>query len=340
MTKNAGLEGFVWFFGRVENRLDPLLLGRVQIRIFNFHTSDISILPTTSLPWASIGQPIYSAAQNGVGISPTGIQVGSIVYGWFLDGEEAQLPIIMGTIAGLHAAIVLGDGPQGFSPKATSDINPLVQGIDTFVNVPIGPEPQSAYSAIYPFNKVFTSEGGISVEYDDTPLNRRIRVIHPSGTYTEINETGRVVTKAVDNTFEIDLRNRNVYIQGQLTVQVLGDSIFNVNGDASINVVKNATISVLQNAIASVGQNLTAEVQGVANITASKLNIEATSDITVVAGGTFSVHASTIDFISGSRISLTGVAIVVTAGVGFIVNSIGDNHINAGGENFMVPLPV
>jgi hypothetical protein len=91
---------FVWWTGVVEDRNDPEQLGRCRVRIFGFHTDDITLLPTRDLPWAIPLQPITSAATSGLGHTPLGIVNGSWVVGWFLDGEEAQRPLIIGTIAG------------------------------------------------------------------------------------------------------------------------------------------------------------------------------------------------------------------------------------------------
>lgn len=94
------MKNFIWWTGVVENRDDPERLGRCQVRIFGYHTEDTNLLPTADLPWAIPLQPITSAATSGIGSSPVGIVTGAWVTGWFLDGEQAQQPIIMGTIAG------------------------------------------------------------------------------------------------------------------------------------------------------------------------------------------------------------------------------------------------
>ena len=44
-TKSIGQEGFVWFIGRVEDREDPLQLGRVKVRIMDFHPESKSLVP-------------------------------------------------------------------------------------------------------------------------------------------------------------------------------------------------------------------------------------------------------------------------------------------------------
>ena len=52
-----GKEGFVWWYGVVEDRKDPLYLGRVKVRCMGFHTDDKSLIPTEDLPWAQVILP-------------------------------------------------------------------------------------------------------------------------------------------------------------------------------------------------------------------------------------------------------------------------------------------
>jgi len=93
-------QNLVWFFGVVENRMDPNFLGRIQVRCYGHHTSNRLEIPTEDLPWAMVMQPVTSAAQTDVGESPTGIVEGSWVVGFFIDGEEAQQPLVIGTLGG------------------------------------------------------------------------------------------------------------------------------------------------------------------------------------------------------------------------------------------------
>ena len=87
------------YTGVVENRADPLHLGRCQVRIVGLHTDDKTILPTEDLPWATPLQPITSAANSGIGSSPLGPIEGTWVIGFFLDGEDCQQPAMFGTIS-------------------------------------------------------------------------------------------------------------------------------------------------------------------------------------------------------------------------------------------------
>ena len=91
---------FKWFIGIVENRGDPLQIGRVKVRCFGVHTYDTTKLPTEDLPWASVMLSTSNAGVNGVGAPVHGLIEGSTVVGFFLDGDSAQYPIVLGTIAG------------------------------------------------------------------------------------------------------------------------------------------------------------------------------------------------------------------------------------------------
>jgi predicted chitinase len=88
------------FTGVVENRKDPLRLGRCQVRIVGVHTHDKTILPTDDLPWAFPMQPISSAAISGIGTAPVGVVEGTWVILMFRD-EQHQQPIILGTLGGI-----------------------------------------------------------------------------------------------------------------------------------------------------------------------------------------------------------------------------------------------
>ena len=96
-----GTEGFVWFYGVVEDRKDPLFLGRVKVRCIGFHTDDKLLIPTEDLPWADVIQSITSAAISGIGSTPTGLVEGTHVFGFFRDGREGQEPVILGTSGGI-----------------------------------------------------------------------------------------------------------------------------------------------------------------------------------------------------------------------------------------------
>lgn len=118
---------FYWWFGVVEDRDDPLRLGRCRIRILGYHTDDKEELPTDDLPWALPVMPANSAGTSGVGWSPTGAVEGSWCVGFFADGEDGQHPMFFGTVGAIPGGLAgtgCGDGSNGSGQpgdSATSD---------------------------------------------------------------------------------------------------------------------------------------------------------------------------------------------------------------------------
>ena len=141
-----GKEGFIWWIGVVEDRFDPLYLGRCKVRILGWHTKDKTTLPTKNLPWCSPIQPITSAAQTGVGISPTGVVEGSWVFGFYRDGNDAQEPMMLGTMGGIPQSVA--ELNQGFNdpradieyiPLTFSDTLDVIENKQELINVPRDP---------------------------------------------------------------------------------------------------------------------------------------------------------------------------------------------------------
>jgi len=129
MRNFIGKGNFTWFIGVVEDRDDPVQLGRVRVRCYGYHTEDKGQIPTDQLPWAIPINPIQSASVSGVGLSPTGLVEGSWVVGFFMDGDDAQEPMILGSIYGAPTSLAdpnIGfNDPRGNFPRVTdeTDVN-------------------------------------------------------------------------------------------------------------------------------------------------------------------------------------------------------------------------
>jgi hypothetical protein len=102
MSSFLGKDGFAWFYGVVEDRNDPLQLGRLKVRVYGYHHEDKNIMPTDSLPWATPIQPVTSVNNSGIGFSPNGIVEGTWVVGFWADVNNYQIPMILGGISGLN----------------------------------------------------------------------------------------------------------------------------------------------------------------------------------------------------------------------------------------------
>ena len=107
----AGKSGFIWWVGIVEDRNDPLKMGRLKARAVGWHSEDKMHLPTKELPWATPMLPT-----NNINVySP---REGDMVVGFFTDGENAQEPVIMGILPGI--ALKAANAQEAFCDPRTA----------------------------------------------------------------------------------------------------------------------------------------------------------------------------------------------------------------------------
>jgi hypothetical protein len=205
-TRQLGQEGFRWFLGIVEDINDPKKLGRVKARAINEDDG----LQTDELSWAHILMPSTSACVDGVGDTPN-LSVGSRVIGFFLDGEEKQQPMILGSFPTIPG-----------NDENRHSLSWLHRGKNIISKSQVGPEPQSPYAAEYPFNRTITTKAGHVIELDDTPENERVHIFHRSGSYIEINNEGRVVIKSVADSLDITDGTKTIFTSADLDIKTQG----------------------------------------------------------------------------------------------------------------------
>lgn len=114
-----GQEGFVWWMGVVEDIADPLLLGRAKVRIFGYHPahSEYKVF-VSDLPWAQVVMPANMPDAYGK------LRLGDWVLGFFIDGKEAQEPVILGYIPGLGVTAENRFGENYAAVKNFSQVYP------------------------------------------------------------------------------------------------------------------------------------------------------------------------------------------------------------------------
>ena len=131
-----GEDGFVWFTGVVEDRNDPTSLGRVRVRCLGFHTEDLNDIPTKDLPWAHVMHPVTSPSMQGLGHTPSFLVEGTWVIGFFLDANEKQQPMIIGSLPGIPTRAP--DYTKGFNdPRSPFSSQPEYAGTPTYGPYPV-----------------------------------------------------------------------------------------------------------------------------------------------------------------------------------------------------------
>lgn len=221
---------FTPWFGTIENVDDPLKNGRYQVRVFGYNSDNRGMLPTENLKWFACGVS-NSAGSQSVGESPTGYMKGSFVFGYYID-PEFQEGIILAGIAGMPGGVndvsevATGEGGQYLETVRKNAVSgvPDARG-ETW------DEPPTAYAVVYPNNKVYQSQSGHIIEYDDTPGAERVMIFHRSGSFEEFHPDGKRVSKSIGESFSIHLGGHNIFVNGSLNLVASGDYRISVGGE-------------------------------------------------------------------------------------------------------------
>lgn len=321
-----GLEGFIWWIGVVEDRNDPEQLGRIRVRCFGWHTEQKEKIPTDALPWA---HPVIPVNHPG-SYTP---KEGDYVFGFFIDGESAQNPAVVGVLPGkpekkpdyqigfsdprtnLSSAPKKPDDPAEAYPKSTylkeASTTRLARGkTDSTViatrkkNLKSGvtsaggvswSEPPPAFNPTYPYNNALETESGHAFELDDTPGQERVHLAHRKGSFIEIDKDGNEVHKVVKDNYEIIMGSDYVYVGGKCSVTVAGDCNLKVGGNLNLE--------------AAGGINMSAG--GDLRLKAKAVFVESTSDMNFKSASAVNIESSSKASVKGSSVALTGSSIEV-----------------------------
>lgn len=277
MKGNSPFGDFVWFQGVVESLDDPKKANRVRVRCIGYHTEDLNELPSTLLPWA----PFMSVSGDG---APR-VNLGDWVAGWFLDGDHAQKPIVMGVIPGIPAA--KADSTVGFNDP--TGVHPRRVGKPTNSHAARGETDASDYraktawqnptkfGAVYPFNKVYETDKGALFEMDDTEGAERVNIFHHKGSYVEFLPDGTIVVKSVKERWDVSFSNHTMLVNGDLTIGATGNVKLIAGKDMKLSA--GGTLDVASGA---------------------DLNLGAGGSTTYMAGGAIKMNGSRYDWGVGS----------------------------------------
>ena len=141
----VGRDGFKWWIGQVGpescqgdqiNETGNAWGNRIKVRIMGYHPQDPIELPDDDLPWAQILLPATAGTGGGGMNRSIRLTPGDSVFGFFLDGDDAQLPVILGAFGRPSFDQPLGPYKQPFQPYTgfTSENPPSA----FFVNSEVG----------------------------------------------------------------------------------------------------------------------------------------------------------------------------------------------------------
>jgi len=335
---------FVWWQGVVEDREDPLHIGRCRVRILGYHTNnkvDGIGIPTEHLPWSTPSQPITSAAMNGIGTTPMGPVEGTWVFGFFRDGKNAQEPVMMATFGGIPEIAPdtkLGfNDPNGVYPtqevKTDAPWNSSLNEPDTnrlAINNTEKPHP------VLKVKKDARTANGINIPMANTsskwnepeiPYNTKYPKNHvkqsESGHIEEWDDTAgqeRLHTYHKTGTFE------EIHSDGTTVHKIVGDNYTIKAKDDNVHIIGNCNITIDSNVSWYVKGNVEQQIDGNWNIVCNGTKTEyvkkavnetydATKNETVTDSVTESYNSTQTTNVSLTRRLTAGPEIDMDAGV-------------------------
>lgn len=306
-TDFVGKDGFIWWVGEVEDTEDPQLIGRVKCRVLGFYTGPEAgfrkDLETKDLPWATVLQPTDQAGIDGVGKSSHQLRPGAIVMGFFLDGEEAQLPIVMGVLRISNAQSgKLDAGNSTFlftNAPNTQDINPTNKEIGATSQQSNKTRPNNGSNTVKTPGE---SDAAVTNNQAPAALGNKAPATSNNTSKPTVRETGTPAASGVGGpwkTLEVKLR--------QLVEDIISQASSLVKGEDG------EFIDVFENKIVQMEQ-LTEKVRGFLTAVMAQVVSAFKEQLTVIAGQGLSM--------AGLISKLTGIPFVVLQIVQTIIQTL------------------
>jgi len=88
---------------------------RYKVRIIGLHDQEETSIASDQLPWAQVMYPITAGGGQAKSGTTSALRQGNFVFGFFLDGADQQVPVIMGVL-GNNAQTALNTKPENYKP--------------------------------------------------------------------------------------------------------------------------------------------------------------------------------------------------------------------------------
>jgi uncharacterized protein YoxC len=153
---NSGFLGasFNWWVGQIASDStwrDNILPGkfeskdqipgwgrRYKVRIIGLHDREEASIPSDQLPWAQVMYPVTGGGGQANASATANLRQGNFVFGFFLDGQDQQVPVIMGVLgsnAQTELATQIGTDKSNFS-STSGHATPADGNKDSNIKVP------------------------------------------------------------------------------------------------------------------------------------------------------------------------------------------------------------
>ena len=295
----------MYFAGVVEDNNDLSNNGRVKVRAFGVHpprqTDDpADSVPTEHLPWATVLDGTY-------GVSPVIPTVGDWVFGFFVDGAEAQQPMIMGRLPGQHLQFPYGSGQPGEDGYLPPDVvnefgkpdlhryqggegasrgQTLTQRVLTNTNIPqadgeVFDEPPIMMPENNYDNRIFKSKDGdnfiVLGSGKDSNASDYILISHSSGSVFQIDANGTIFVKAFADKYSTTQGVESNYVRGSQHSSIDEDYTLKVGKSGKIKVNGRLDFECTDFNVRA-ARNINLDANGKVNISGAGVGLYASAD--------------------------------------------------------------
>jgi len=310
-------QNFIPFMGVVQAYPDQVMSGRCKVRCFGIHPpADDMNVPVETLPWAMVCNSSVG------GVHSPDPKPGEWVFGFFLDGRDAQFPMIMGSIPGMSMGNL--DNPWADSSK------------------------QTLFNAV----KLASPPAHTGVDNEASPLlssaAARESVESASGEYSVVPPSIQVKNRNATSINSSEYHGAQVIAGDDHCTMSFGGSVVQISADGTIHIQSSGTMwnvseknavdySASNRDVIINGGNYNISVSGDCNLkVGGNMNHTVNGDYTIGVGGKFSVISGQTAAIESEMGVLLGSSHNVAIVAGDDLNLIGDNISAKSNETFSI----
>ena len=235
-----GRDGFKWWVGQVapEEVQGKQINGggwgnRIKVRILGYHPDDDIELKNDELPWAQVLMSPESGSGKGNKNRPVRISPGDNVLGFFLDGDNAQEPVILGVFGNTPQSQAVQTESYTYPFKPYSGYTSKVQPSDFLIKgeVGTGKGQKSPRHVDQDLAKKITDASGEMERAASSAVGTKITFGDTSGAQSKINKTKSEVENAIKSvknatpTQRLDIINNAAFKISGLGSGMVGDML-------------------------------------------------------------------------------------------------------------------
>ena len=300
MISENGFDNIHFFMGIVEEDRDLTGNNRVKVRCFGIHPPvSTGEVKTKDLPWAVPLNGTY----GGMTVAPG---KGEWVFGFFIDGRDAQHPMLLGTVPGLNLQQMFGSGSDfaneyvkpservhkaygktaahfaqtGEELQATQVLyqnSTIKQGIPVAGKTGGWSEPETPVSAGLEKTVVWQSKYGDSyIEVGGDEGSEVINLSHGEGSHVSIDQAGNVKVRSSGDLYNISDGHTREYSGGRKDLHVNGSwTVMTRDGDATLEIHGDMNQYIHGDWNVKVGKRVAINAGGGFEMNASRIAIQA-----------------------------------------------------------------